>query len=326
MTWIKIDDTLPNNPKILPLSDGAFRLYIEGLCYANQYLTDGFLTNAVVRRLDINSAQAELVSAELWDVVDNGIQIHDYCEHQTSKADVEAKRDQSRQRLVKHRKAKSSGLPFTEQDVLDKWGTDCHICGEPIDLNAPRHSKSAGWKHGLHLDHVIPVTKGGENSLENVKPAHAVCNLSKNNSVGNAFLSSPEYRIQNTETEVTTSSNKFDEFWVVYPRKVGKQDAQRAYTRALKIATSEEIFEGAKRYASDPNRVDQFTAHPATWLNRGSWGDQPLPPRTPQNGSRAVITTPTVVPPRYTSEEAPQGAPMPESVRALLGRIGDLRE
>ena len=248
MTWIKIDDTLPNNPKILPLSDGAFRLYIEGLCYANQYLTDGFLTDAVLTRLDPHSKRQELIDACLWIECLDGMQINDYTEHQTSKADVEEKRKQSRNRVTRYREK------------------------------------------------------------------------------SNADVTQPEYRIQNTETEVTTSSNKFDEFWVVYPRKVGKQDAQRAYTRALKIATSEEIFEGAKRYASDPNRVDQFTAHPATWLNRGSWGDQPLPPRTPQNGSRAVITTPTVVPPRYTSEEAPQGAPMPESVRALLGRIGDLRE
>jgi len=248
MTWIKIDDTLPNNPKILPLSDGAFRLYIEALCYCNQYLTDGFLTDAVLSRLDPHSNRKELVDACLWIECLDGMQINDYTEHQTSKADVEEKRKQSRNRVTRYREK------------------------------------------------------------------------------SNADVTQPEYRIQNTETEVTTSSNKFDEFWVVYPRKVGKQDAQRAYTRALKIATSEEIFEGAKRYASDPNRVDQFTAHPATWLNRGSWGDQPLPPRTPQNGSRAVITTPTVVPPRYTSEEAPQGAPMPESVRALLGRIGDLRE
>ena len=248
MTWIKIDDTLPNNPKILPLSDGAFRLYIEALCYCNQYLTDGFLTDAVLSRLDPHGNRKELVDACLWIECLDGMQINDYTEHQTSKADVEEKRKQSRNRVTRYREK------------------------------------------------------------------------------SNADVTQPEYRIQNTETEVTTSSNKFDEFWVVYPRKVGKQDAQRAYTRALKIATFEEIFEGAKRYAFDPNRVDQFTAHPATWLNRGSWGDQPLPPRTPQNGSRAVITTPTIVPPRYTAEEQPQGAPMPESVRALLGRLGDLRE
>jgi hypothetical protein len=66
MTWIKLDDTLPNNPKILPLSDKAFRLYIEGLCYANQYLTDGFLAQAVINRLDSGNACQELLDAGLW--------------------------------------------------------------------------------------------------------------------------------------------------------------------------------------------------------------------------------------------------------------------
>ena len=240
MTWIKIDDTLPNNPKILPLSDGAFRLYIEGLCYANQYLTDGFLTDAVLKRLDSGNNRQELIDSCLWIECLDGMQINDYTEHQTSKADVEEKRKQSRNRVTRYREK------------------------------------------------------------------------------SNADVTQPEYRIQNTETEVTTSSNKFDEFWSVYPRKVGKQDAQRAYTRALKIATSEEILEGASRYSSDPNRVDQYTAHPATWLNRGSWADQALPPRTPQNGARAVITTPTVIPPRYSAEEKPQGVPMPTDIRRFL--------
>ena len=240
MTWIKIDDTLPNNPKILPLSDGAFRLYIEGLCYANQYLTDGFLTDAVLKRLDSSNNRQELIDSCLWIECLDGMQINDYTEHQTSKADVEEKRKQSRDRVTRYREK------------------------------------------------------------------------------SNADVTQPEYRIQNTETEVTTSSNKFDEFWSIYPRKVGKRDAENAYKRALKLATSEEIFEGAKRYATDPNRVDQFTAHPATWLNRGSWADQALPPRTPQNGARAVITTPTVIPPRYSAEEKPQGVPMPTDIRRFL--------
>lgn len=67
---------------------------------------------------------------------------------------------------------------FTEGDVLSTYGTDCHICNQPIDLSLPRtHSL------GLHLDHVIPLARGGEHSLSNVKPAHARCNLSKGSKV-----------------------------------------------------------------------------------------------------------------------------------------------
>ena len=119
MTWIKLDDTLPNNPKILPLSDKAFRLYIEGLCYANQYLTDGFLAEAAVIRLDTGNACEELLEAGLWIGSESGIQIHDYCEHQTSRKDVEEKRNQSRERVTRYRTKSNADvtLPETETET-----------------------------------------------------------------------------------------------------------------------------------------------------------------------------------------------------------------
>ena len=119
MTWIKLDDTLPNNPKILPLGDKAFRLYIEGLCYANQYLTDGFLAQAVVNRLDSGNACQELIEAGLWIEVEGGAQIHDYCEHQTSRKVVEAKREQVRNRVTRYREKSNADvtLPETETET-----------------------------------------------------------------------------------------------------------------------------------------------------------------------------------------------------------------
>ena len=68
---------------------------------------------------------------------------------------------------------------YTKQDVLDRWGSDCHICNKPIDLSAPRWTGSSGWENGLHLEHVIPIRLGGLDNLSNVKPAHGLCNLKK---------------------------------------------------------------------------------------------------------------------------------------------------
>jgi 5-methylcytosine-specific restriction endonuclease McrA len=69
--------------------------------------------------------------------------------------------------------------PYTTQDILDLWGTECHICHEPIDLLANRQSGSEGWEFGLHLDHVVPLSHGGSDLKSNVKPSHGVCNLKK---------------------------------------------------------------------------------------------------------------------------------------------------
>jgi 5-methylcytosine-specific restriction endonuclease McrA len=70
---------------------------------------------------------------------------------------------------------------YTEQQVLDLYGSNCHLCGEPIDLQAPRSPRFANWQLGLHIDHLVPVANGGSDDIENVKPAHAVCNLKKGN-------------------------------------------------------------------------------------------------------------------------------------------------
>ena len=69
--------------------------------------------------------------------------------------------------------------PYTEAQVLERWGTDCHLCHEPVDMTATRKSGSPGWERGLHLEHVLGLTLGGHDTLDNVKPAHGKCNLTK---------------------------------------------------------------------------------------------------------------------------------------------------
>lgn len=71
----------------------------------------------------------------------------------------------------------------------------------------------------------------------------------------------------------------FMAFWDAYPRKTAKGSARRAWSRAVTVAPVDVIVAAAQRYAQDPNREDQFTAHPATWLNGERWADGPLPER-----------------------------------------------
>ena len=70
---------------------------------------------------------------------------------------------------------------YTLHAVLETYGTDCHICFKSIDLEAPRFQGKPGWRHGLQIDHIIPISKGGSDSIDNVRPAHGFCNLSKGN-------------------------------------------------------------------------------------------------------------------------------------------------
>lgn len=71
---------------------------------------------------------------------------------------------------------------YSEDQVLLKYGSNCHICHKTIDLNAPRRvGTGIGWEQGLHIDHLIPISKGGSDTLENTRPSHAICNLNKSN-------------------------------------------------------------------------------------------------------------------------------------------------
>lgn len=105
MTWIKLDDQFSDHPKVAALSDRAFRLYVQGLCYASRYLTDGLLTSAsllVIRAKP--AALAELMDAGLWESShDEAVTIHDYLKYNPSRSKVEANREAVRGRVTKHR-------------------------------------------------------------------------------------------------------------------------------------------------------------------------------------------------------------------------------
>lgn len=79
------------------------------------------------------------------------------------------------------------------------------------------------------------------------------------------------------------SADRFDEFWEVVPKKVGKQAARKAWVKAIKATDPDVIIAGMKRYRDDPNRSDAFTKNPQGWLNDGRWEDDPLPSRNAQS-------------------------------------------
>ena len=68
---------------------------------------------------------------------------------------------------------------YSVVDMLSRYGEDCYLCGEAIDLTAPRWTKEKGWEKGLHIEHYVDIALGGEDTLDNVRPAHGLCNLKK---------------------------------------------------------------------------------------------------------------------------------------------------
>jgi hypothetical protein len=124
MAWIKIDDSFPDHPKVVGLSDTAFRVHISGLCYCGKYLTDGKVPMKIAARFAEENMEviAELSLAGLWleDLSNNGFIIHDYLTHQTSKDQVEIKRANLRERQKRYRE-KQQVPDNNAEPVDDDW-------------------------------------------------------------------------------------------------------------------------------------------------------------------------------------------------------------
>lgn len=72
------------------------------------------------------------------------------------------------------------------------------------------------------------------------------------------------------------SAPRFDDFWKVCPKKVGRGKAEEAYRKACAFASQDVLIEGMSRYGASQAGTDpKYIAHPATWLNGKRWLDEP---------------------------------------------------
>lgn len=72
-----------------------------------------------------------------------------------------------------------------------------------------------------------------------------------------------------------STGDAFERFWSVYPRKIGKQSAKRAFER-VKVPLETLVTAVERQKCSDQwtQNNGQFIPHPATWLNQGRWDDE----------------------------------------------------
>lgn len=83
--------------------------------------------------------------------------------------DMSTRHHQKRARSV-------SGERFGLDDIFKRDNAKCHLCRKPVA------------RHDASMDHIIPLSLGGEHSLVNVALAHQSCNSSKNNRPANEQL------------------------------------------------------------------------------------------------------------------------------------------
>jgi 5-methylcytosine-specific restriction endonuclease McrA len=81
-----------------------------------------------------------------------------------------------RLKTVKRQSQTTHANRIAHEQLAERDGLNCYLCNEVIDMALPRTSKM-----GATIDHVVPLSRGGLDELDNLKLAHWTCNLAKSN-------------------------------------------------------------------------------------------------------------------------------------------------
>jgi hypothetical protein len=87
------------------------------------------------------------------------------------------RRERYRIKTAKRQKI-TNPIRISADVIIERDGNVCHLCDSEIDLTLARNSR-----FGATIDHVVPVSKGGADTLENMRLAHWICNIKKGNRV-----------------------------------------------------------------------------------------------------------------------------------------------
>jgi hypothetical protein len=173
MVWVKVDDDFPQHPKARKAGPVGMALWLAGLCYSSHYLTDGLVPVEVLSGLlplekkEMTRTVDKLVFSGLWSVAEGGYEIHDYLQYQMSKQEVLMQRQVAQRRGAMNRDVNLTAA------IRSRDGDHCRYCGITVNWK-DRKSPTGGT-----YDHVVPISKGGDESLANIVVACRGCNMSK---------------------------------------------------------------------------------------------------------------------------------------------------
>jgi hypothetical protein len=173
MAHVEFHSGAPRHPKIAPISDAAFRLWFNSVCYCKEHLTDGLLPKILVRTLKarVTAAQIqELTTVQpsckfpLWEDAGDAYQVHDFCYWNDTKDEVqknrEGQKDRSRrfrERLAAARALEAATTGVVTTEALDEetpeglQPPDAPIGGElPRDVTPSPNASGDASRHALH--------------------------------------------------------------------------------------------------------------------------------------------------------------------------------
>jgi hypothetical protein len=121
-----------------------------------------------------------------------------------------------------------------------------------------RSEKQEHNEDGTFADYVWTTADPFQNP-DTVKPASGKQDTKNTITKEQQFIKNKQ---ENTDTG-------FDKFWEIYPKKIAKADALKAWNKAIKTKTADELLKVTKAYAESKLPDMTYIPYPASWLNKG---------------------------------------------------------
>ena len=235
---MKLDDKFPHHHKILALSPVAGWLWVCGIAYSNDHLTDGAIPArglAAVAPTVRNHLRyvEELVKVGLWTVTDTGWAIHDYHDYQPTKAEAMTQ------------KALRVAGGVARALTADRKG------GKFVSSHQQNHQQPAGAL-------LVPADQQATSPVSRIP------------------VPVPEKQYPPKPPKGGEGPEGFQEFWRRYPKRVGKDAALRVWVKKACEGRCNDIFSGLERNMTYLLRDGgEYIPNPSTWLNQARWKDEP---------------------------------------------------
>ncbi len=258
--FVPLDTAWPDNVKIIRVGLVGAGLHAMAMCLAKRTETDGVLHRSQLYRFGADDALIDMLLDEgLFDAVEYGTRAHE---------------DPERAYLLRvhdwHDRNPSQGA-----------------------IAAIRATKSEAAKEGNHRRwrHPGPVAECPRCNPDIARSSQGAITPDRTATPPGSPESESESEKSTVRQPRVSTPSGFDAWWASYPRKEGRGAALKAYTKAVKDATVEDLAAGLDRARADWTRRKverQFIPHAATWLNRRGWEDE-LDTSTPDRDSPWVI-------------------------------------
>lgn len=273
--FVQLVATFPEDPKVRRLARfgrdaRAIRdLFVQMTLYCKRTLSDGFVPEDELgvlvypdpARLGVRDAN-RLVEVGLCERVEGGYLLPGFLKRNPSRDQIDSDADEKRRKalLGNHRRwhiARETVAP------------GCPFCEEERSGDESSHDRSSD-------PNPIPTRSQPDRVPESGANPHRQSQRQSHSDDRRSDRDAGETNSPGPASKADLDQG-FEEFWSVYPRRVAKGQAVKAWRAAIRRKIDpQHVIAAAKLYGESVRGKDpQYVAHPATWLNGQRYDDEP---------------------------------------------------